>query len=376
MSVVRCPWPEWTAYWTPPPTWPRRLLCENSLCTSVLFKDTRRLWICAAAALLTYFLTMDAILFSHFRSADLSSSTSGSIEKGEIYTPFTHLSVKGLLNDHPSQFFIAPSTEYFDMITHFSSIFSFITPNMISFAHLVCGFISGKFMSSDHLLDRRVGVVLYEYRTWLDAFDGTVHRAQEGLRLKYNSNHKTLGYVVDSTFDTLGGCFLGFSLLFYLIKKNRPDSGGTGHASHGKSHNNGQAQHSLLPMTSAAQAPPLTMRQVVLKAISFGVCLAVAGKCWDQAVEDFSVVFQTPLTDENLKTAQYEFCHSWTTLALFYLWRVFGGQSVLNYTLLAIYLDKIETYLSGFQFVLLGMALFLYLITAVYIHHIRSVLML
>ena len=54
--------------------------------------------------------------------------------------------------------------------------FSFITPNMISIFHLCVGFMAGKFMSSSDLMDRRIGVAVYFFRTWLDAFDGTVHR--------------------------------------------------------------------------------------------------------------------------------------------------------------------------------------------------------
>lgn len=38
---------------------------------------------------------------------------------------------------------------------------------------------------------------------------------------------------------------------------------------------------------------------------------------------------------------QFEICHTHTTQIIFYLWRLFGGQSVLNYILMAFYMDKI-----------------------------------
>lgn len=248
--------------------------------------------------MLTYFIIMDILLFSRFQKVDLVLDSKGG-KPDEIYTPITHLSIKGILNDHPSQFFIAPSTEYFNLLTHFSSTFSYITPNMISVVHLVCGFISGKFLASENLQDRRIGVILYEYRTWLDAFDGTVHRAQEGFHLRYHSDHSSLGYAIDSLFDTLGGCFIVFSIFFYLWKKFGPGSRQLLFTST----SNATVDVSISPVLPVSKETA-SMKVILWRSLSFGVCLGVAGKCWDQAVEDFTNVFQVELKDDRLKVSE------------------------------------------------------------------------
>ena len=100
-----------------------------------------------------------------------------------------------------------------------SQVFYFITPNMISFTHLFTGFVSGKFIASENLQDRRIGVILFQFRTWLDAFDGVVFRSQSNTRLQFRSVRNTMGYYVDTWCDAIGGAFLSFGVMFYLFKR-------------------------------------------------------------------------------------------------------------------------------------------------------------
>ncbi|KAH9495201.1 hypothetical protein Btru_015627 [Bulinus truncatus] len=346
-------------YSTPPPLWPRRL------CDLKFFSCTKNCWITLAAVLLCYFLVMDVILFSRYNNVQLSlDSVVG--KDDEVYSPFTHLSVKGLLNDHPSQFIIAPSSEYFDAVTHFSSTFSFITPTMISYSHLLCGFISGKFLASDNIQDRRIGVLLYEVRTWLDAFDGTVYRAQAGLRLKYHSNHSSSGYFTDSLFDTIGGCFLCLSIYYYLTKRFCL-SGAEQPARPKPSPEEGTTQD-----TDRSHRDGSPARRLLLITFLFGLSLAVAGKSWDLAVDEFTNVFEFEFKDPTFSALQYSISHSNVTLVIFYLWRLFGGQSVLNYVLIAIFMDKTWEFLQYMPYVLMGISSLLYLVTFIYIQQVSS----
>ena len=88
------------------------------------------------------------------------------------------------MNDHTSQYVTAPAVEYFDSITRFSTIFYFITPNMISFFHLFLAFVSARFVSSESLHTRRIGVLIFEFRTMLDALDGVVYRSHSNTKGK------------------------------------------------------------------------------------------------------------------------------------------------------------------------------------------------
>ncbi|XP_013080896.2 ceramide phosphoethanolamine synthase-like isoform X2 [Biomphalaria glabrata] len=356
-----------TAVWynTPPPSCARRLF--DVPCLSCLAR--RSVCVAIAAFLLTYFLIMDILLFKRFAQIQLSQDSSVGRED-EVYSPLTHFSVKGLLNDHPSQFIVVPSTEYVDSILGFSN--RFITPDVISYSHLLCGFIAGKFLASNHLLDRRIGVMLYEFRTWLDSLDGTVYRAQAGLRLKYHSNHSSSGYFIDSIFDTFGGFFLCLGIFYYLKKRF-----GVGH---GELQANGYKLHSNIPDAvvtldnDRTTTESYSERYLLWKTFLFGLSLAVAGKCWDLAVDDFTNVYEYQFKKESsFSTMQTEYSHSHVTLVIFYLWRLCGGQSVLNYVLIAIFLDK-TWFLQYMPYVFLGASSLLYIATCIYLFQVSSAL--
>ena len=100
----------------------------------------------------------------------------------QVSLTYRHLSVKTLMNDHTGQYVLAPLSEYFDAFTQFSVIFYFISPNMISLLNLFLGLIAAQLVSSVVLRKRRMGVLLFEFRTLLDALDGVVFRSHSNTR--------------------------------------------------------------------------------------------------------------------------------------------------------------------------------------------------
>ncbi|CAG5128320.1 unnamed protein product [Candidula unifasciata] len=362
-----CPLPVLTAYWTPPPAWPRRIFDTRFSAITM----NRAFWLITSTILLLYFLIMDIFLFTRYRSVNLVNEAKIG-DRSEVYSPFTHLTVKAIISDHLRHYFFTPTAEYFNTVTSFATVFSFISPNMVSIFHLVCAFISGKFIASENLNDRRIGVVLYFFRTWLDSLDGIVYRTQAGRHLQYNSVYSSFGYFVDAFFDTLGGIFLSVGVLFYLFKRFGSDASAN------------------LPVwmkisDSSAVAHPLTnghavgskretysYRYLFLKVLSYGIALAVAGICWDRAVKGFSEVFQVQIDDPSLSVLQFETSHSYFTLLLFFIWRFISGQTVLNYLLIAIYMDKIWEFLKCTQWVLLLITLPLYTVTVIYLQNIHN----
>lgn len=301
-------------YWTPTPSCPRRVLCENSICSFSMFfcglpvfRDAKTGCIFLGILLLTYYFIMDIILFMRFRSVNIvEDSKPGSSD--EMYSPFTHLSIKALMNDHTSQYVISPSAEYFDMATKFSTTFTFITPNVISFTHLFLGLLSGKFVASENLYDRRIGVVIFQVRTWLDAFDGVVYRSQSGTHLQFQSVRATTGYYVDTTCDLLGGVFLCFGIMFHLWKRFDPykqelpswnksqEAGVTKAALAGNGHH---------PTTRETYSK----KYLFWKVFCYGLCLACAGKFWDLTVGDFKDIFQVELKDPELSVCKFVFIY-------------------------------------------------------------------
>lgn len=290
-----CPCPGVTAYWTPPPAWPKRL-CDNKLFSLT----TNRTYCFAAAAIFfIYFFVMDIFLFARYRTANLVNEAKAG-DPGELYSPFTHLSVKAIISDHVRHYIFTPSAEYFNSFTHFSKTFTFITPNMISLLHLICSFISGKFIASEHLQDRRIGVIIYTFRTWLDSLDGIVFRDQAGHYLQYNSVYSSYGYIVDALFDTLGGFFLSIGVLFYLFKRFGSDA----FTSLPMRLKNSDFSPDSSTLTNGHAVPSrregYTYRYLFLKTLSYGLSLSLAGICWDRAVKGFTEVFQVHIADPSL----------------------------------------------------------------------------
>ncbi|XP_005109364.1 ceramide phosphoethanolamine synthase isoform X2 [Aplysia californica] len=375
-ACVLCPCPQLTAYWSPPPSCCRRVCCEGpskmALLGSGVFRDAKSTCIFLAVLLLAYYFVMDIILFMRFRTVDIVQDSQAG-DPSELYSPFTHLSVKSLMNDHTSQYIISPSAEYFDYFTHFSTVFSFITPNIISFTHLFLGFLSGKFVASENLHDRRIGVVIFQVRTWLDAFDGVVYRSQSNTHLQFQSVRNTAGYYIDTTCDAIGGVFLSFGILFYLWKRfdpykqelpswNKAQEAGvkTGLPSNG---------HSLGGLRET-----YSKKYLFWKVFCYGLCLACAGKFWDLIVGDFKDTLQVPIKDPETSQLQFQLCHSTTTVFIFYLWRILEGQALLQYILIPICLDKIWEFLNYTQYILLVIIVGLYIISLLYIRHLRTLL--
>ncbi|KAL8580213.1 hypothetical protein ACOMHN_039994 [Nucella lapillus] len=345
-----------------------------SLPVSQLFRDEMSFFKCLGLLLLGYFAVMDVILLVTFMRTDLVQSSQGG-DDNELYSPFTHLSVKSLMNDHASQFITSPVVEYFDAFTRFSTILYFITPNMISFFHLFLAFISARFVSSENLYTRRMGVILFEIRTLLDALDGVVFRSHTHTKGVYQSVRSSLGYYVDITCDGVGGVFLMFGVLFYLFKRFDPikqsdlpwksaEAGATGKI--GANGLNGVGGIHVFSSYSK--------KMLFWKCWCYGIAIAIGGKFWDSVVGDFKGLFQTPLSDPTMSALQYDTCHSATTIFIMWIWRLFEGQALLQYVLVAIFIDRIWEFLNLMQYLMFAIVMGLYMLSLLYIRHVRTLL--
>lgn len=75
-----------------------------------------------------------------------------------------------------------------------------------------------KFFASESLSRRRMGVVIFQFRTFLDCLDGVVFRAHAHSK-RYKSHYGNFGYYVDAVSDILGGTCLILGCLFYFYKQ-------------------------------------------------------------------------------------------------------------------------------------------------------------
>lgn len=128
--------------------------------------------------------------------------------------PLCDITVKALMLDHTNHYIFAPMATLFDDVMGFSKS-DFITPNMISFFHVFIAILSGRLIALDSLGFRRVAVVLFQIRTFLDDLDGHVARAKRHIRGE-RSEIGTPGYYVDGICDGLGCIALMIGVFIFL----------------------------------------------------------------------------------------------------------------------------------------------------------------
>ena len=100
----------------------------------------------------------------------------------------------------------------------FTYYFPLISANSVSFLHCFLSLISIKFFSSESLCRRQIGVLIFEFRSFLDCLDGVIFRAHTKNQ-RYKSYYGGLGYYIDATSDILGGTCLVIGCLLYLLKR-------------------------------------------------------------------------------------------------------------------------------------------------------------
>ncbi|KAK3099769.1 hypothetical protein FSP39_009353 [Pinctada imbricata] len=262
---------------------------------------------------------MDVILY-----CSLQTSTLVDPKRQGVYSPFHPLSVKLLMSDPVQHYIINPLSEYFDDFTHFSKVFYFITPNMISFFHLFLAVVSAKFVSSDSLRTRRLGVVIYQIRSWLDSLDGVVFRSQHNEKNTYVSHHESWGYLVDAMCDITGGVLVSFGVLFYLFKqptsffsKYKDDSSASLPLTKSENGFVSSEKHSSKPS----------------KKMLFWKCW-----CWGFQIFWRLVLGIKGWSSTSLQTTAL---HSTSTWVIFYIWRYIDGQALIQIYLIAIFVDKV-----------------------------------
>lgn len=234
--------------------------------------------------IISYFLWMDIAVYYQTQARDKPYLVKS--KDSSPWSPFQHVTLKLLMSDHANHYVYVPTAEMFDEVTHFTSIFSFVTANMVTWSHMIVSLISARFFISESLCMRRIGVILYEFRTWLDALDGVVARARLHEKHNFVSRHGTSGYFADAVADIVSGFALVISLYIFLLR-TLPKKLGVQFTNSlpftNKSHS---------PEGDLSFAPTLTKRGLFLKMLLFGILLAVSSNLWDNFIWQYQEVIE------------------------------------------------------------------------------------
>ncbi|XP_015912449.1 ceramide phosphoethanolamine synthase isoform X2 [Parasteatoda tepidariorum] len=331
-------------------------------------------------ALLLYFLWMDIALFYLVNTRTIShhvlSETTPAVPTTpatvpELFSPFAGLSVKLMMMDPVNNYIHTPAAHIFNEVTQFSSIFYFITPNMVSFIGLLFAIGAGKCMCMDARIYHCVAIFLFQMRSWFDALDGIVARSRLGM-VQHVSLRNTSGYVVDGVADALGftafliGCFQYLRTVVPKHKYYLPLCTNESYkdCKDGSSTTGGPPTN--IVSTTAAQ------RRVLYVVVCFGVQMAIGAFFWDHYINAYHNLLESNAPSQSQTDAQNEVLKSSITWIIMWFWRLSNAHNFIQFLLFSIYINKLWEFLTWIQYVGFAHILTLAFFTELHLSTVRN----
>lgn len=305
--------------------------------------------------------------------------------------PLCHVTIKALLLDHTNQYLFAPAATLFDQAIGLSLKQLWISANAISVMHVFVAIAAGRWIAADTLAQRRLGVVAFQVRTFLDDLDGHVARQRRNVRGE-RSEVGTAGYYMDGFCDALGCVALLIGIYAYL-RYNPPRRGYT------------QLQTvPMVHMSSSVQQQPQQQQcgsrcyaciedekcssdygigqvecggtttykakngthkvsgaRVARHVLVLGVQLLVSSSGWNRYIALYQELLETNDVPREQCDRQTFVLRSQLFFAVTWMWRVVNVHAMLHAVLLAAFCDRLWWWLRKVQcwgFVVLGVVVF------------------
>lgn len=300
---------------------------------------------CLALLFLLYFVGMDLLLYFRVQDYDVRPSvndTRSSPYRSPILcdlNPICTVTVKAMMLDYPNHYILSPLASLADYLLGISRSWTWLTPNAISMSHVVVAVIGARYVTRSSLFHRRVGVVLFQVRAWLDDLDGQVARTRLNVKGE-RSDVGSIGYLVDGLCDGLGCIALAVGVFFFL-KRNSNHRVGYERLPIRTLSLSSSLSHSSVSSISFWRSPLYNMLMV-------GLHFSLTSIAWNRYISVYqdllesdvsSIISQGDLYDR--QTAVFRSSSFWT-IAL--AWKIFNFHAMMDYMLLAIFLDRIWEY--------------------------------
>lgn len=299
---------------------------------------------CLAFLFLLYFVGMDLLLYLRVQDYDVRPSlndTRASPYHSPILcdlNPICTVTVKAMTLDHPNHYILSPLASLTDYLLSISHSWTWLTPNAISISHVVVAVIGARYITRSSLFHRRVGVVLFQVRAWLDDLDGHVARTRLNVKGE-RSDVGSIGYLVDGLCDGLG-CIALVIGVFFFLKRNSNRTG-----------------YERLPIRTLSSSTSSSYNSVsstsfwrspLYNVLMVGLHLSLTSIAWNRYISVYQDLLESDvpsmLSREDLydrQTVVFRSSSFWTiTLA----WKIFNFHAMMDYMLLAIFLDRIWEY--------------------------------
>ncbi|XP_017787892.1 PREDICTED: ceramide phosphoethanolamine synthase [Habropoda laboriosa] len=291
--------------------------------------------------LILYFLGMDLLLYSRIQNYDIRPTSNGTQYVSIIpcdFNPLCTVTVKGLMLDHPNYFLLSPLAAIMDNLLHISTSWTWVTPNGISYFHVLIAVIARKCVSSDSLSHRRLGVILFIARTWLDDLDGHVARKRANINGE-RSDVGSTGYIVDGICDALG-CVALLIGLYQFLARNSTRRGG-------------YDKLPQLPVSSVLEPGNITLKTsnaALRNILLMTVHLFLTSAAWNRYISLYQDLLETEyrtpsISREHLYARQTTIFRSLSFWIIVLSWKFINFHSVMDYLLLAIFFDRMREYI-------------------------------
>ncbi|XP_066598219.1 ceramide phosphoethanolamine synthase [Prorops nasuta] len=329
---------------------------------------TSKILLLVVILLVLYFVEMDFLLYARIQDHDVRPESNGtpyqSIVSCDI-NPLCYVTVKSLLLDYPNHFIFSPLAALTDNLLRISDSWTWVTPNIISGTHVFIAMAAGKCVSSSSLSHRRLGVILFQLRTWLDDMDGHVARKRFNITGERSVVGST-GYLVDGICDGLGCIALIIGVGVFLAKNP------TRRAAYDKLQNipifsNSDKTHSNVKNPAFAKS--------ITTMLFVASHLALSSIAWNRYISLYQDLLESDLDTpstyiEALCARQTVVFRSNTFWILSLCWKLVNFHATLDYLLIAIFFDRIWKYAKSTRWLY-----FLVIILLVYVsesHYWRS----
>lgn len=267
--------------------------------------------------------------------------------------PLCHPTVKALMVDHINHYIYGPLCAVVDIGFSVSERMLFLTPNMISLFHVFVACVGAKLLTCQSLVIRRVAIVLFQIRMFLDDLDGHVARQRKHIKGE-RSEVGSLGYWVDGICDLLGVTAMMVGILLYL-KNNPPRRGYKGtpvstlpyhQLKEINSSEDIEKDHTAEIGISYKTKVPL--QRIVQVLGLFSGQMVLSSLAWNRYIDIYQDLLENSTEYDVVRREA-----SFTSGTFFFatgVWRIFNPHSYLHLLSLAVFCDKTWTFLKAVHY--------------------------
>ncbi|XP_037091449.1 ceramide phosphoethanolamine synthase-like isoform X3 [Pollicipes pollicipes] len=177
-----------------------------------------------AFTIIMYFMWMDIALWYHLQALVPSEKGAMTHQQDDAFSVFYPITVKLLMCDPINHYIYLPLCFVFTQVTRFTTLFSFVTPNVISVTRVFVVVPGLRLLLLEPLGLRQTGVAIVLIGEWMDSLDGFVARLR-AANPAMQSEVGAIGYYMDGICDGISAVMLLFVCLVYL-KRHPPRQSG------------------------------------------------------------------------------------------------------------------------------------------------------